>query len=157
MRDLVLRLAFGLFLIVAAWRVLRVNPRYGLIAVLVVGAYATITGQRYVQALAVRRDLAELTPDRISRVELDGRRLGRPEDVAAVVRALQEAEWVFRNHRLALEAPLVFTLSDGSVRRYDVARALDVSGARIHDVRQSAYSFSPTMPDVLSRAGTPLP
>jgi len=34
----VLELAFGLFLLVAAWRAWRAHPRYGIIAVLVVAS-----------------------------------------------------------------------------------------------------------------------
>ena len=78
------------FLLVAAWRASRDNPRYAIIAVFVVGSFAALQGQQYLHGRAARRDLAELTPDRIARVELDGRPLGRPDDVTAVIRCLQE-------------------------------------------------------------------
>src|SRR5262249_26065672 len=104
-----------------------------------------------------RGDLAALTPDRVVRMEVDGRRLGRPEDIAAILRCLQEAQWSFTRRTLSRAVPLVLTLSDGSVRPYEVTRASDGSGAGIHDPRRAAYSFSRTLPQVLSAAGAPLP
>jgi len=155
--DLIVPLAFGLFLLVAAWRAWRAHPRYGLIAMFVVVSYVTLQGWRYVHLQAARRNLAELTPDKISGMELDGRRVERAEDIAAVVRCLRDAEGAFTHRSFSREVPLLVTLADGSVHRYDLSRALNGSGARIHDVRQSAYSFSGTLPQALSRASAPLP
>jgi hypothetical protein len=156
MPDLLTLIAFGLFLLVAAYRGWRAKG-YGLIAILVVASYVVLVGYLYWDRCAARRDVAELTPDRVVQMELEGRRLNRAEDVAAVLRSIQDAQFSFNRRALSREVPLALTLTDGSVRRYGVARALNESGARIRDPRRSAYSFSPTLPQLLSRAGAPLP
>ena len=156
MPDLWTLIAFGFFLLIAAYRGWRAKG-YGLIAILVVASYIVLVGYLSVHQRAARRDLAELTPDKVVQLELDGRRLNRAEDVGAVLRSLQDAQFSFTRRALSREVPLAVTLTDGSVRQYGIARALNDSGARIHDLRRSGYSFSPTLPQLLSRAGAPLP
>jgi hypothetical protein len=156
MPDLLTLIAFGLFLLIAAYRGWRAKG-YGLIAILVVASYVVLAGHLYVRQRGARRDIAELTADKVGQMELEGHRLNRPEAVASVVRSLQDAQFSFTRRALSREVPLFVTLTDGSVHRYDIARALNDSGARIRDSRRSAYSFSPTLPQVLSRAGAPLP
>jgi hypothetical protein len=91
-------------------------------------------------------------------MEVDGHPLPRPEDTAAVVRCLHEVTWSpFPRRTLSRAVPLVLTLLDGASREYEVQRSLNDPGARIHFPRESAYAFSPTLPEVLSRAGAPLP
>jgi hypothetical protein len=151
-------LGFGLFLMLAAWRAYRTNPRNGVIVLVVLATYAALVGRRYVHQLEAGRELAQLIPERVARVELDGQLISRPEDAAAVIQCLRDASWFpLRSRALSRAAALVVTLSDGTVWRYDVQRSLRDAGARIHFLRQSGYAFSPTLPQVLSRAGAPLP
>jgi hypothetical protein len=156
---LLLPLLFGLFLLVAAWRVWRSDPRRGLIGVVVVAAFAVLMGHRLIQQLGVRRDLAELTHENVTRVELDGHPIGRPEDAGAVVEGLREADWWFFTYhrRLSRAVPLIVTLSNGGVRRYEVARALDGSGAVIRFSGHPGSALSLALPQALSAAGAPLP
>jgi len=75
-------------------------------------------GQRYIHQRAARRDLAHLTSDTISHMELDGRRIDRAEDIAAVVRCFQEAEWSFTRRTLSREVPLALSLNWPTLRTF---------------------------------------
>ena len=129
------------------------------------GVWVALMGQRYVHQLLWRRGLAELTPERVQRLEVDGRGVGSPADVEAVVQCLRETEWFSANHGgWKRTVPLVVTLSDGTVRRYQVARYTREPGAVIAFVRpgsfgtwQDGYAFSAALPVALSAAGAPLP
>jgi len=137
--------------------------RLGMTGVLLV--WVALMGQRYLHQLAWRRGLAELTPERVERLEVDGRALESPTDVDAVLRCLRETEWFSSNHGgWRRTVPLVVTLSDGAVRRYQVARYTREPGAVIAFVRpgafgtwQDGYAFSAALPVALSAAGAPLP
>jgi len=141
------------------------RPRFHLLMLGAVVAWLLLVGQRYVHQLAWRQGLAKLTPERVQRVEVDGHQLGPPERVGDVLQSLREAEWFSVNHGgWARPVPLVVTLSDGAVRRYEVARYTREAGAVIAFVRPGSfgtwhdgYAFSPALPRALSAAGAPLP
>jgi hypothetical protein len=130
----------------------------------IVLAVAVLVGSRFYYQVQSRRVLQSLRADDVRQVRLGEQRIRRPEQIAAVVEALNRIDWFSSNHGGWGERQwLLVDLKSSGRLAFLVAKYHRQEGAIIHFGRPAGgggfhdgYAFSASLPAVLEQAGAPL-
>jgi hypothetical protein len=166
--SFLLELAFPTFLCVMAVallvEVVRKRSPGGALGLLLVLGFGALVGTRCYHQVQSRRYLQSLSAADIRRIRIGEHRITRPEQITAVVEALNEVEWFSANHGgWGKKQWLVLEFKAGHRRAFPVAKYHREEGAVIEFGRppgggafHDGYAFSRRLPTSLAVLGISL-
>lgn len=122
-------------------------------------------GAAYVNLLKSHQFLRELSAPAVSTIQVGGQTISDPEKLQIIVHALNHEEWLGRIGHKTVPDPLIITMKNGEVRRFQLSYALWRKGAVIDfsppgdsfSLWYTGFAFCERLPHALKQAGIALP